>query len=1181
MIIADFHTVRVLSSKMNSTRPAENFVTAGQINAMGLIDEVYHALLRLYEDAVNPEVFSRALNSLSVKIGETELVSTLEKFLELYPPIDVYTGRVTIREYLQKKIGNKTNLEITLEEMILVHFANVNPANNKLVELFDDKSLALFSNYSAVISELETFFENEKTFGPDDQFIFNFLRAPFINHPESLSEQLMFIKNRWGMLLDPKFLEKILSGLDLIKEDAKIFAGFGPGATFVPTFDKMQLLGFGDKFSYDDYTKYLVQLEAERFTHDIDWMPRVVLLAKNIYVWLDQLSKEYNRSIQKLDQIPDEELDQLARWNFTGLWLIGIWERSSASQKIKQIMGNPEALSSAYSLYDYQIANDLGGEDAFQNLNYRCMIREIRLASDMVPNHMGIFSKWIVEHPEYFIQSSQCPFPNYSFTGVDLSNDPSIQIKIEDGYWSRRDAAVIFQRIDNRNGEIRYIYHGNDGTSMPWNDTAQLNLLRLDVRESLIQLILHVARKFSIIRFDAAMTLTQKHYQRLWFPLPGTGGDIPSRAGSSLTNDEFYRLYPKEFWREVVDRINQELPNTLLLAEAFWLLEGYFVRTLGMHRVYNSAFMNMLKNEDNEKYRDLITNTLEFNPEILKRYVNFMSNPDEETAIKQFSDGDKYFGVTVLMVTLPGLPMFGHGQIEGYHEKYGMEYRKAYYNESPNEDLVRRHSEEIFPLMGKRYLFSQVENFEFYDFHDSNGSIIESVFTYSNRSGDERALIIYNNSYQTFWGSINYSTGKNKGSSEGERNIVSQSLASALNMNNSDKHFYIYRDHRTKLEYIRSGKDFYDYGLSLEVRGYQYYVFIDFFEVYDFTGEFSQLSKLLNGAGVSSIQQELINLRFGSVHKKLKEILSKTFFDSCGNYCFRNKDLNVISLFSNENLERMHSFVDEINFKIGWNLQVKSIKDIFAKDLILLKNLNEYFQNRLNKKSKPKWYKEGVKSVKFFEVDASKSSAARNRRFLFTLFFIDALLKSKSSSLEQRITAFNELKLENVLIEIIEKFGFGHEESKLRSMLFRLILFSIEGDSLDEPERVSSKNILFTLAELLKSEEAQLYIGLNDYQGEKYFVKERLEELVDWIYTILVIKTYSQIVFSLSEQEEVGISLEKSFAKSITLKKVKSFEKALKILYEDSICIKESALKANFKFNLFIEDLAKVGSTGY
>ena len=82
-----------------------------------------------------------------------------------------------------------------------------------------------------------------------------------------------------------------------------------------------------------------------------------------------------------------------------------------------------------------------------------------------------------------------------------------------------------------------------------------------------------------------------------------------------------------------------EAPDTLLLAEAFWLMEGYFVRTLGMHRVYNSAFMNMLKMEDNQKYRQTIKNVLEFSPQILKRFVNFMNNPDERTAVEQFGRG--------------------------------------------------------------------------------------------------------------------------------------------------------------------------------------------------------------------------------------------------------------------------------------------------------------------------------------------------------------------------------------------------------------------------------------------------------------------------------------------------------------------------------------------------------------
>ena len=89
------------------------------------------------------------------------------------------------------------------------------------------------------------------------------------------------------------------------------------------------------------------------------------------------------------------------------------------------------------------------------------------------------------------------------------------------------------------------------------------------------------------------------------------------------------RLFPQAIRPlGVVDRVAAEAPDTLLLAEAFWMLEGYFVRTLGMHRVYNSAFMNMLHREKNGEYRTLIRNTLEYDPRILSRYVNFMSNPD-------------------------------------------------------------------------------------------------------------------------------------------------------------------------------------------------------------------------------------------------------------------------------------------------------------------------------------------------------------------------------------------------------------------------------------------------------------------------------------------------------------------------------------------------------------------------
>ena len=46
-------------------------------------------------------------------------------------------------------------------------------------------------------------------------------------------------------------------------------------------------------------------------------------------------------------------------------------------------------------------------------------------------------------------------------------------------------------------------------------------------------------------------------------------------------------------------------------------MEGYFVRTLGMHRVYNSAFMHMLRDERNAEYQKVIRETVGFDARIL------------------------------------------------------------------------------------------------------------------------------------------------------------------------------------------------------------------------------------------------------------------------------------------------------------------------------------------------------------------------------------------------------------------------------------------------------------------------------------------------------------------------------------------------------------------------------------
>jgi predicted flap endonuclease-1-like 5' DNA nuclease/glycosidase len=609
-------------------------------------------------------------------------------------------------------------------------------------------------------------------------------------------------------------------------------------------------------------------------------MPRVVLLAKNAFVWLDQLSNRYGREIRTLDQVPDQELDLLASWGISGLWLIGLWERSKASKDIKQRMGNPDAVASAYSLYDYVIADDLGGEAAMQNLRQRGWQRGIRMASDMVPNHVGIDGRWVMQHPDWFLSLPYSPYPGYTFSGPDLSSDSRVGVFLEDHYYDKSDAAVVFKRIDRWTGSEQYIYHGNDGTAMPWNDTAQLNYLNPDLREAVIQTILHVARQFPIIRFDAAMTLAKRHVQRLWFPLPGGspwGASIPSRAEHAMSQEAFDAAIPQEFWREVVDRAAVEAPDTLLLAEAFWMMEGYFVRSLGMHRVYNSAFMNMLRDEKNAEYRTIIKNTLEFEPEILKRFVNFLSNPDEKTSLEQFGKGDKYFGAMTLCATLPGLPMLGHGQVEGYAERYGMEYRRAYYDETPDQGLIEHHYGQVFPLLKKRHIFAEVEHFVLYDCHTPEGPVNEDIFAYSNRLGNERSLIIYHNKHAHTRGWIRTSVGQPVKTGDG-REMRQRSLGEGLGLMGDARIWSIFRDSVTGLEYLRHNREVFEQGLYLELGPYQRHAFLDWREVLDHRGEYARLAALLDGRGVPSLEDARHELVLEPIHTPFRQLVNPQVF---------------------------------------------------------------------------------------------------------------------------------------------------------------------------------------------------------------------------------------------------------------------------------------------------------------
>ena len=856
LVIPDFTAARSMAQALRDLGSVQGqdttTLSAGRLNAMGLVDEILHRVLQLYRQRIDPQALGRLMTAAGEAVGLQALDRLLQEFCTQFPPREVYSGAMSPESWLagssaaDSESPGVSNREIAFEEMILLKLANENPAFAPFRFLFDDglrplaevpDSLAAKTLYAKVFAALDRKSREMPAFGPagEESTLLDLLRMPAKRAPESLEAQLRWIKEHWGARFD-NVGGRILSGLDLIAEEERPYFPPGPGPA----------KAYSYVFSREEY---------EKFTQDRDWMPSLVLLAKNALVWLHQLSVSHKRSIRRLDEIPDSELDTIASQGINGLWLIGIWQRSPASEKIKRLCGNPEAAASAYSLFDYEIAWELGGWEALDKLRERCLWRGIRLAADMVPNHTGLDSAWIRERPDLFIGTDRCPFPNYSFNGPDLSEDPSVGLWIEDRYYSRSDAAVVFKRLDRATGHVRYIYHGNDGTGMAWNDTAQIDFLNPEARAMVRERILHVAKHFSIIRFDAAMVLARQHIRRLWYPAPGSGGAIPSRSEYSLHEADFDQAIPSEFWREVVDECAEKSPDTLLLAEAFWMMEGYFTRTLGMHRVYNSAFMNMLKEEKNSLYRLTIKNTQEFDKEILKRFVNFMSNPDEETAVAQFGTGDKYFGVCTMMATMPGLPMFGHGQIEGFTEKYGMEYRRSYRDEKPDLALIERHEKEIFSLLRRRRLFAGVEQFYLFDVISDDGHIDENVFAYSNGLGKDIALVFYNNCWQRTSGSVVSSCAYTEKSSSGASHLRRKSLVQALGLDPGPRNYLAAQEQRSGLWYLYRCSDLGSFGWRVELQGYQSLVFCEFTRIHDLDDIYERLWISLMGRGVPNLDE--------------------------------------------------------------------------------------------------------------------------------------------------------------------------------------------------------------------------------------------------------------------------------------------------------------------------------------
>ena len=105
VIFANFHASRVFAQKINQKRDLVRFpeqaVRAGQLNAMGLIDEIMHLMAGLFRQQAAPNTLRDAMDWLYGMLGKDVTDAALRKFAEEFPPVTVYRREISLDDRRQ------------------------------------------------------------------------------------------------------------------------------------------------------------------------------------------------------------------------------------------------------------------------------------------------------------------------------------------------------------------------------------------------------------------------------------------------------------------------------------------------------------------------------------------------------------------------------------------------------------------------------------------------------------------------------------------------------------------------------------------------------------------------------------------------------------------------------------------------------------------------------------------------------------------------------------------------------------------------------------------------------------------------------------------------------------------------------------------------------------------------
>ncbi len=349
-----------------------------------------------------------------------------------------------------------------------------------------------------------------------------------------------------------------------------------------------------------------------------------LLYQVNTRVWLARLSQELSRQAT-LDDLPEVELDAIARQGFEWVYFLGVWQTGEAGRQISR--ANPEWLAayrqclpdlteddicgSPFAITGYAASAAMGGDEALQRLRQRLKQRDLRLMLDFVPNHTAPDHPWVVEHPEYYVSGSE----------DDLKAEPQNYFFVQTAFGSK------------------ILARGRDPYFPGWSDTAQLNYGNPALQQAMQNELIRISGLCDGLRCDMAMLVLPEIFEQTW------------------------KIASAPFWPAAISAVRENHPGFTFMAEVYWDLENTLLEQ-GFDVAYDKRLYDCLVEQDAPSTQAHLQATAM----TAGKLARFLENHDEKRAAAVFPP-DVHQAAAVLTYLAPGLRFFHQGQLEGYHAR--------------------------------------------------------------------------------------------------------------------------------------------------------------------------------------------------------------------------------------------------------------------------------------------------------------------------------------------------------------------------------------------------------------------------------------------------------------------------------------------------------------------------------